>query len=52
MEDKQLRILLAVCVLFVMCHTCRIIRNFEDLYLRFIMPKDDGKTESEMSQND
>ena len=32
MEDKQLRILYGVCVLFVVCHTCRIFRYFEDLY--------------------
>ena len=35
-ETKQLRILLGVCILFVICHTCRIVRHFEDLYLRFI----------------
>ena len=33
MEDRQLRILLGVCTLFVICHTCRIVRNLEDLYL-------------------
>ena len=39
-EMKQLRILFGVCVLFVICHTCRIIRNFEDLYLRLIKGND------------
>ena len=32
MEDKQLRILFGVCILFVVCHTCRIYRHFEELY--------------------
>ena len=41
MENKQLRILLGVCTLFVMCHTCRIIRNFEDLYLRLSIGTDE-----------
>ena len=36
MEAKQLRILFGVCLLFVICHTCRIIRNVEDVYLRLI----------------
>ena len=36
METKQLRILFCVCLLFVICHTCRIIRNLEDVYLRLI----------------
>ena len=36
MEAKQLRILFGVCLLFVVCHTCRIIRNLEDVYLRLI----------------
>ena len=40
MERKQLRILFGICMLFVMCHTCRIIRNFEDLYLRITMGTD------------
>ena len=42
MEDKQLRILLGVCILFVMCHTCRIIRNFDDLYYRLTMGTDEN----------
>ena len=36
MEDKQLSMLIGVCALFVICHTSRIIRNFEDLYLRLV----------------
>ena len=40
MEKKQLRILFGICMLFVMCHTCRIVRNFEDLYLRLTMGSD------------
>ena len=32
MEDKQLKILFGVCILFVVCHTCRIFRHFEELY--------------------
>ena len=36
MESKQLRILFGVCILFVICHTCRIILNLEDSYLRLI----------------
>ena len=32
MEDKQLRILFGVCLLFVICHTCRIFRHFEAIY--------------------
>ena len=39
-EMKQLRILFGVCILFVRCQTCRIIRNFEDMYLRLIIGKD------------
>ena len=40
MENKQLCTLLGVCIVFVVCHTCRIIRNIEDLYLRLIMGTD------------
>ena len=36
MESRQLRILFGVCILFVVCHTCRILLNLEDLYLRLI----------------
>ena len=42
MERKQLRILFGICMLFVMCHTCRIIRNFEDLYLRLTLGTDEN----------
>ena len=31
MEDKQLKILFGVCMLFIVCHTCRICRHFEEL---------------------
>ena len=36
MEDKQLRMMIGICTLFIICHTSRILRNLEDLYLRLI----------------
>ena len=44
METKQLKILFGVCILFVACHTCRILLNIEDLYLRLINGIDPTKS--------
>ena len=35
-ENKQLRIIWGVCILFILCHTCRIVRNIEQLYLKLL----------------
>ena len=45
-ESKQLRILFGVCILFVLCHTCRIVLNLEDLYLRLVKETDPTKLRS------
>ena len=44
LETKQLRILFGVCLLFIVCHTCRILLNIEDLYLRLINGIDPTKS--------
>ena len=36
MEEKQLCILFGVCILFIVCHSCRIGRNIEELCLMLL----------------
>ena len=41
MERRQLRMLFGVCILFVVCHTSRIIRSFVELH--YISSKEETK---------